>query len=78
MTARAIPRPCVRSEGAILRTQRSASVVVYGWGTDVQAVTISSFIISVSAGMSASSKGRSTNRSVLMDTSGKVVVMRAP
>ncbi|GAA1362528.1 hypothetical protein GCM10009612_39490 [Streptomyces beijiangensis] len=38
-------------------------------------MTISSFIMSVSDGMSASSKGRSTNRSVLMEMSGKVLVM---
>ncbi|GGS02846.1 hypothetical protein GCM10010252_46940 [Streptomyces aureoverticillatus] len=55
---------------------------MYGWGAAVQAVTSSSFIISAYAVMSASSNGRSTNRSVLMEMSGnpeepeEAVVMR--
>ncbi|GKQ40395.1 hypothetical protein ALMP_69210 [Streptomyces sp. A012304] len=49
---------------------------VKGWGTAVQAVTCSSFIISARAGTSSSSRGRSTNRSVLMEMVGKVLVMR--
>ncbi|GFN02624.1 hypothetical protein Smic_11800 [Streptomyces microflavus] len=72
-----MPWPEVRSPGAILRTQRSASTWVYGCGPSVHAVTISSFIISMYAGMSAMSKGRITNLSVLMEMDGKVVVMRS-
>lgn len=40
-------------------------------------MTSSSFIISMYAGTSAMSKGRSTNRSVLMEMSGKVDFMRS-
>ncbi len=40
-------------------------------------MTASSFIISMCAGMSAISKGRITNLSVLMEMDGKVVVMRS-
>ena len=47
-----------------------------GCGTSVQAPTCSSFIISARAGTSSVSKGRSTNRSVLMEMLGKVLVMR--
>ncbi|GHE44117.1 hypothetical protein GCM10017771_64160 [Streptomyces capitiformicae] len=39
-------------------------------------MTISSFIISAKASMSSSSNGRRTNRSVLMEMSGKVLIMR--
>lgn len=46
-------------------------------GASVHAVTSSSFIISMYAGTSAMSKGRSTNLSVLMEMDGKVVVMRS-
>lgn len=66
----------VRSTGASSATQVRAESSVKGWGTGVQATTSSSFIISVRAGTSSSSRGRSTNRSVLRETSGKVFVMR--
>lgn len=76
MTTRSSPRPEVRSAGAYSSIQLRAAASVKGCGTDVQAATCSSFIISVKAGMSSSSRGRSTNRSVFREMSGKVFVMR--
>lgn len=62
--------------GAYSVIQVRASRSVKGCGTSVQAITCSSFIISVNAWMSSSSNGRRTNRSVLMEMSGKVLIMR--
>src|ERR1044072_2296811 len=75
-TAKTIPRPVVRSAGASRIAWSRASRGVYGWGARLQVMTSSSFIMSVRAGRSASSNGRSTSRSLLMEMSGKVDVMR--
>ncbi|CAM5744799.1 hypothetical protein SHIRM173S_10785 [Streptomyces hirsutus] len=75
VTARSSPRPAARSAGACSVIQVRAACSVKGWGTSVQAATCSSFIISVRGGTSSASRGRSTNRSVLMEMLGKVLLV---
>lgn len=68
--------PAARSAGASSSIQVRAPSSVKGWGTSVQAAICSSFIIADRAVTSSSSKARRTNRSVLMEMLGKVLVMR--